>query len=318
MSKTKQTAILLCVLVGILILTLVLAKMTPLETSRAAFDLQGHRGARGLMPENSIPAFLHALEMGVTTLEMDVVINAQGHVVVSHEPWMSAKICSHGDGREITEKEEKSLRIYAMSDGEVANFDCGSRGHPDHPRQHAMAVSKPCLGDVFSAVASHAEATGRSARFGQVLFNIEIKSFPGGDGLFHPQVMEFASVLYEIVKQHDAVERTTIQSFDPRALEAMHKLDPQISISLLVGNRDGLQTNLEQISFVPQIYSPDYHLLNRAQIDAAHAQDILVIPWTINDKKTMRELLDMGIDGLITDYPDLGADVLAEIATKPK
>jgi glycerophosphoryl diester phosphodiesterase len=109
------------------------------------------------------------------------------------------------------------------------------------------------------------------------------------------------------------IEQTTIQSFDTRALEAMHEIDPQISISLLVENQDGLAQNLERLSFVPQIYSPDYQLLDKAQIDAAHAQDILIIPWTINDEKTMRELVDMGVDGIITDYPDLGARVLAEI-----
>jgi len=283
------------------------------NTSLAAIDLQGHRGARGLLPENSIPAFLHALDVGVTTLEMDVAINADDHVVVSHEPWMSAKLCSHRDGREVTEEEEKTLRIYAMSDVELAGFDCGSRGHPDHPDQQAMPVSKPLLSDVFTAVAARAEATGRNARFGQVSFNIEIKSLPEGDRIFHPEVMEFASALYDVVKQHQLVEQTTIQSFDTRALEAMHKIDPHISISLLVENQDGLQQNLEQLSFVPQIYSPDYQLLDRDQIDAAHALDILVIPWTINDEKTIRELIGMGVDGIITDYPDLGARVLVGI-----
>jgi glycerophosphoryl diester phosphodiesterase len=279
----------------------------------AAIDLQGHRGARGLMPENSIPAFLHALDLGVTTLEMDVAINADGHVVVSHEPWISAKICLHRDGREITEEEERTLRIYAMSDVEVAGYDCGSLGHPDHANQKAMPVSKPLLSDVFTAVVARAEATGRNARFGPVLYNIEIKSLPEGDRIFHPEVMEFASTLYRVVQEHDLVEQTTIQSFDTRALEAMHEIDPQISISLLVENQDGLQQNLGRLNFVPQVYSPDYKLLDQDQIDAAHALDILVIPWTINDEKTMRELVGMGVDGIITDYPDLGTEVLAKI-----
>ena len=284
-----------------------------LETGHPGIDLQAHRGGRGLLPENSIPAFLHALDLGVTTLEMDVAINAAGHVIVSHEPWMSAKICSHGDGKEVTEDEKKSLRIYAMSDDEVAAFDCGSRGHPDHPRQQAMPVPKPLLSDVFQAVASRAEATDRNASFGQVLFNIEIKSLPEGDRIFHPVVMEFANALYRVVSEHKVVGQTTIQSFDVRALEAMHEIDPQISISLLVENQEGLQQNLARLSFIPQIYSPDHALLDRAQIDAAHAQNIKVIPWTVNDEKTMRELVEMGVDGLITDYPDLGVEVLAEI-----
>ncbi len=276
-------------------------------------DLQGHRGARGLLPENSIPAFLHALDLGVTTLEMDVAINAQGHVVVSHEPWMSAKICTHGNGKKVTEEEEKSLRIYAMSDADLAGFDCGSRGHPDHPRQQPMPVSKPLLNDVFHAVASHAATSGRNTRFGPVGFNIEIKSLPEGDRIFHPEVAEFAGALYRVVSENNVVGQTTIQSFDVRALEAMHAIDPQIAISLLVDNRQGLLQNLSRLSFIPQIYSPDYQLLDPAQIDAAHKQDIKVIPWTVNDEKTIRELVRMGVDGLITDYPDLGVRVLAEI-----
>jgi glycerophosphoryl diester phosphodiesterase len=276
-------------------------------------DLQGHRGARGLMPENSIPAFILALDLGVTTLEMDVAINAEGNVVVSHEPWMSATICTHGDGRAITEEEEKTLRIYAMSDVEVASFDCGSIGHPTYLQQQSMRVSKPLLKDVLLAVIQHVEETDRDNKSGQVLFNIEIKSLPEGDNIFHPEVMEFANILHTLISDHQLIEQTTIQSFDTRALEAMHEIDPDISIALLVENKDGLAHNLSQLSFVPQIYSPNYNLLDQAQIDAAHAQNILIIPWTVNDASSMRKLVAMGVDGLITDYPDLGTRVLAEI-----
>lgn len=277
------------------------------------FDLQGHRGARGLLPENTIPAFLHALDLGVTTLEMDTVINAEGHVVVSHEPWMSARICSHRDGRVVTEDEERNLRIYTMSDLEVAGFDCGSRGHPDFPRQQAMAVAKPLLRDVFLAVASHADAGKCRAGFDPVLFNIEIKSQPGTEGVFHPEVFEFANVLYDLLQEFEVLERTTIQSFDVRALEAVHQINPQLSTSLIVDNPQGLLANLRRLSFIPAIYSPYHALLDRQQIDAAHTQNIRVIPWTINDENSMRRLIGMGIDGLITDYPDLGMEVLGSI-----
>ena len=280
---------------------------------RPPIDLQGHRGARGLRPENSIPAFLHAMDLGVTTLEMDTVINAEGHVVVSHEPWMSAKICSHPDGRPVSEDEERKLRIYAMTDQEVAGFDCGKRGHPDFPRQRPMPVAKPLLRDVFAAVASHRVTGGRSARSEPLRFNIEIKSLPAYDGQFHPGVMEFAHALYSLVSEFGLVAQTTIQSFDVRALETVHQIDANISTSLIVDNNDGLQSNLGRLSFTPLIYSPFHELLDRQQIDAAHTQNIRVIPWTINDEATMRKLIGMGIDGLITDYPDLGMHVLRSL-----
>ena len=282
------------------------------DSSHKTIDLQGHRGARGLMPENTIPAFLLALDLGVSTLEMDVAINAEGHVVVSHEPWMSAKICSHSDGRHVSTDEEKSLRIYAMSDAELAAFDCGSRGHPDHPNQQTMTVAKPLLTDVLSAVARHIEQTDHVAKFGQVLFNIEIKSLPEGDNIFHPEVMEFANTLYQLINEHQLLDRTSIQSFDIRSLEAVHEIDPNVATVFLVENTQGLQANLALLSFSPTIYSPDYELLDQAQIDAAHAQGIRVIPWTINDAQSMRELISLGVDGLITDYPDIGMQVLAE------
>ena len=282
---------------------------SPIIMETPGIDLQGHRGARGLLPENSIPAFLYALELGVSTLEMDVAINAQGHVVVSHEPWMSAKICSHPDGRYVTEAEEKNLRIFAMTDEDVAGFDCGSRGHPDFPDQKVMPVAKPLLSSLFQAVALREMEIERPP----VLFNIEIKSLPQGDRIFHPPVQEFASALYGVLSEHGTLERTSVQSFDPRALEAMHNIDPDVPIVLLIENKDSLERNLARLSFKPQIYSPDYKLLNEMQVRSAHARDIRVIPWTVNDEETMNDLVKMGVDGLITDYPDVGIKVLTEL-----
>jgi len=318
---TRITFILLLVAIPITGLNYLMSDSTSEEPqlsqdasmSGVSIDLQGHRGARGLLPENTIPAFLLALDLGVTTLEMDVAINAEGHVVVTHEPWMSAKICSHSDGRHVTEDEEKSLRIYTMSDVELTAFDCGSRGHPDYPKQQAMAVSKPLLNDLFKAVSRHVEETNHDAKFGQVLFNIEIKSLPEGDHIFHPGAKEFASILYELINEHQLLDRTSIQSFDTRALEAVHTIDADVATVFLVDNNKGLKANLDLLSFTPTIYSPDYELLDQAQIDAAHEQGIRVIPWTVNDEKTMRELISQRVDGLITDYPDIGVQVLAEI-----
>ncbi len=286
------------------------ASVEPLaaDVANRTIDLQGHRGARGLLPENTIPAFQRALELGVTTLEMDVVINAESQVVLSHEPWISAKICTHPDGRNVTEHEEKQLRIYEMRHLEVAAFDCGSRGHPDFPSQQAMLLSKPLLADVLRAVATHSSASGRTP----VRFNIEIKSRPEYDGVFHPEVREYAKLLYEVLRDHDIVHRTTVQSFDDRALEAMHSIDSQVSTALLISNPNGFRENLARLSFVPEIYSPKYDLVDEELIRTAHAQNIQVIPWTVNDADIMRKLLDWGVDGLITDYPDLAVEVLSE------
>jgi glycerophosphoryl diester phosphodiesterase len=304
------TSFLLLILSGLFLSpTLVADQITGSKTIATNFDLQGHRGARGVFPENTIPAFLYALDLGVTTLEMDVVVNAEGTVYLSHEPWFSAEICSQPDGRKVTKKDEKELMIYTMSNDVVNSFDCGSRGHSDFPQQQAMPLSKPTLNDVFDAVESQLAESGRAP----VRYNIEIKSSADGDGITHPEVAEYARLLYELVQQNKLVERTSIQSFDTRALEATRALDSDISIVFLTDNINGLQKNLALLSFKPNIYSPRYSRLCKKKIKVAHAQNILVIPWTVNKEKAMRKLIGWGIDGLITDYPELGLRVLTEM-----
>jgi glycerophosphoryl diester phosphodiesterase len=291
------------ILIGSLVISSCAVQPEVMDIETRKIDLQGHRGARGLLPENTIPGFLLALELGVDTLEMDVAINAEGHVVLSHEPWMSADICQHPDGRSVTRGEQENLKIYQMSDAEVASYDCGSRGHADFPRQKAMPVAKPLLADVLKAVAPLST---------EVRFNIEIKSRPERDGVFHPEVGEYARLLYSVLQEHDVVSRSSIQSFDPRALEATHVLDPKISTVWLIERSRDFEKNLAYLSFVPSIYSPYYKLVNQALIDYMHDRDIQVIPWTVNKESTMRKLLTLGVDGLITDYPDLAVEVLNE------
>ena len=279
------------------------------KNEMTSIDLQGHRGARGVLPENTIPAFLHALELGVTTLEMDIAINADGNAVLSHEPWMSAKTCSHTDGTLVSEEEEKTLRIYAMSDAEVASFDCGSRGHPGFPKQKPMATSKPLLTEVFDAVAKY-ESENKQI---PVLFNIEIKSLPEGDKIFHPEVAEFAEILIRTINNHKLMERTSIQSFDSRALEAVHTIDANISTVWLIENRDSFADNLAKLSFTPSVYSPYYLLVNADLISAAHDLNIKVVPWTVNDADSVKSQIELGVDGIITDYPEMGLKVIAQL-----
>ena len=162
---------------------------------------------------------------------------------------------------------------------------------------------------MLEAVGQRSAETGREP----VLFNIEIKSAPQGDNVLHPQVTDFAQALYDVLKQYDMLERSSIQSFDPRALEAAYAIDPDVSLVLLVENNESFQHNLKRLSFKPDIYSPDYSRVDKDLVDAAHALGILVIPWTVNDEQAMRELSGLGIDGLITDYPDVAVRVLAEI-----
>jgi len=275
----------------------------------APFDLQGHRGARGLAPENTIPAFIKALEIGVTTLEMDAVISKDQVVFVSHEPWMNSAICSHPDGSPVSKEEEKGLRLYEMTAPEIALFDCGSRGNPTFPQQIPTAVSKPTLQSVLEAVSSWSAAhEGAKPRF-----NIEIKSSPDGDGILHPSVSTYAELLHKVLKGNDVLDRTSVQSFDERALVATHQIDPTVSLVWLISNDEGFEANMAKLPFIPSIYSPNHNLVDAALVQKVHEKGMQIIPWTINETDRMRFLMGLGIDGLITDYPDRAKDVLSQM-----
>ncbi|MDA1028875.1 MAG: glycerophosphodiester phosphodiesterase family protein [Bacteroidetes bacterium] len=273
------------------------------------FDLQGHRGARGLLPENTIPAFLLALDIGVTTLEMDAAISRDGEVILSHEPWFSAAICSHADGSPVTPEEEKSLIIFEMTAAEVAQFDCGLRGHPGFPEQQPMAVFKPRLKEVITAVNERVATRGLVAP----RYNIEIKSSPEGDEKYHPSPEEFARQLYEVLKAFNLLQMADVQSFDARALEAMHAIDPSVRLVWLIANEDGVDTNLAKLTFLPDIYSPNFNLVDSVMVSSLHQKGVKVVPWTVNDPLKMKELIELGIDGLITDYPDRGKALIEEL-----
>ena len=278
-------------------------------------DLQGHRGARGLAPENTIPAFRRALEMGVTTLEMDVVVSGDGKVVVSHEPWMSHEICTLPSGSPVPEDSAREHNLYRMTYAEIEQYDCGRRTHPDFPRQKKQAAVKPLLRDVIAVAETYATDHDRPP----VFYNIELKSRPGWDDTFHPAPEEFARRVLGAVHEGGVVARTTVQSFDPRALRAVRQLRldrgdepaPQLALLAVGGAANTLPDQLEELGFTPAVYSPGHSSVDDALLRAAHDRGLRVVPWTVNERADMRRLIRLGVDGLITDYPDVGREVVA-------
>jgi glycerophosphoryl diester phosphodiesterase len=264
------------------------------------FDIQGHRGARGLRPENSIPAFIMALDSGVTTIELDVAITKDKQVIVSHEPWISSAICLDSAGRAINEKEEKKFNIYQMTYEQVQLFDCGSIGNSNFPQQEKLKTSKPLLREVIVAVENHIKSYATY----EVDYNIEIKSSPEGDKKFHPTIEEFSDLIYKLVDEYIPLERVVIQSFDFRVLKYWHKKYPDIRLAALIENTKSIDANLADLGFKPSTYSPYFKLLNRDKVKYLHQQRIRVVPWTVNEISDMLSLKGMGVDGLITDYPD--------------
>lgn len=270
------------------------------------FDTQGHRGCRGLMPENTIPAFKKALEIGVKTLEMDVVITKDKQVVLSHDPFLSHEMCADSNGNRIAEEKEKEFRIYGMTYNQLQKFDCGSLPHPRFPEQEKMEVHKPLLSDVIDASESYAKELNRDLPF----YNIETKSTVEGDAIFHPKPEEFAQLLLDVVFEKGIQDRFILQSFDVRTLQYTHEKYPEIKLALLVENSLSIRENIELLGFTPNIYSCDYTLLTETGVAYSHSQKMEVIPWTINEKDKMKKWIEMGVDGIITDYPNRLKEVL--------
>jgi glycerophosphoryl diester phosphodiesterase len=213
---------------------------------------------------------------------------------------MSESICTKPDGSAVTKAESMSLRLMEMTYETIKQYDCGSRGNSRFPEQHAMAVHKPSLEDMVSAVRVHCEAAKRP----MPRFNIEIKSDPRADGIFTPKVEDFAKLVVSELERLKISHLCCIQSFDIRAIKAVHGLAPNQPLAFLVENKDGVEANLKLLDFVPSIYSPDYKLLRKKDIKALHKNGIKVIPWTVNDVKAMKKLRQWGVDGIITDYAD--------------
>ncbi|MGB8195100.1 MAG: glycerophosphodiester phosphodiesterase [Chitinophagaceae bacterium] len=273
-----------------------------LSSSTIAFDKQGHRGSRGLMPENTIPAMLKAIDLGVTTLEMDVVISADKKVVVSHDPYFNENITTAPDGKSLTKKEAATHLLYNMPYDSIKKYDVGLKPHPDFPRQQKISAVKPLLSDLLVACEAYAKLKGRT-----MLYNIEIKSKPENDGKKHPPVEEFVDLAMAVINNAKTADRTTVQSFDPRALQVMQRKYSAIVTSLLIEGTDkrSLDEQLQQLGFTPKVYSPHFSLVTTALLQQCHQKNMKVIPWTVNSLEEMERLKQLGVDGIITDYPDL-------------
>lgn len=263
-------------------------------------DLQGHRGCRGLLPENTIPAFMKALELGVTTLELDVVVSKDRKLVVSHEPWMSPEICKDTMGNPIPEADTPALNIFQMEYRDIAKCDCGSMPHPRFPDQENMATFKPLLTDVIEAAETWCKENGVSP----VRYNIETKSSPERDSIYLPLPGDFSDMLMSVIIGSGIQERATVQSFDVRTLQHIHEVYPDQELVLLVENDLSAQENLDKLGFIPEVYSPYYKLVDEALVTFCKQKDMLLIPWTVNEVEDMQRLVNMGVDGLISDFPD--------------
>ena len=263
------------------------------------FDLQGHRGYRGLYPENSTIGFLKSLHVGVNTIELDVVISKDKQVVVSHEPWISKNICIDQNGNRIINDKE-DFNIYSMEYNDIKKFDCGIIGNDKFPDQKKISVFKPTLNHVIKTVENYI----KEKKYKTVNYNIEIKSSDKTDLIFHPEVKEFSDLVVNVIKNKKILERTTVQSFDFRVLKYINKNYPEMALSVLVSENYDPLKNLDDLGFHPDIYSPNYKYLNKEDLELLKQKKIKIIPWTVNSYSDIAKILNLDVDGIISDYPE--------------
>jgi len=271
-------------------------------------DTQGHRGCRGLYPENTIEAFKHALELGVRTLELDVVVSKDKIVVVSHEPFFNHDIASTPDGKRVEKNKELSYNMYEMTFAEIQNFDVGLQVHPKYQEQKKIATTKPSLEQMIAISEDYAQSLGRSAPY----YNIEIKRTPKGDGIYHPEVEEFTDLTLQIIQDFGVEDRTSIQCFSIPVLQYLKEAYPTQKNVFLVANSKSIEKNIKELGFIPDIYSPSYNLINKNVLNFCKQNGVDLIPWTVNKPADMKRLINMGVDGIITDYPNLLLDLINE------
>ncbi len=264
-------------------------------------DVQGHRGCRGLWPENSIKGFLHALDLGVHTLELDIVFTKDLAVLVSHEPYFSSTICTYKDGTLIKKKEEQELKTYSYTLNEIKSlFICGNLRHPQFPNQQKHEHVKPSLEEVFTDVILYCKKQHKALPF----FNIEIKNVKKNQHLYQPEKVKMVELVMNVITSFEYEEKTTIQCFDPEIMNILHNQYPKQRNAFLVKNLLGYRYNLKRLDFKPTIYSPYYKRINMHMLNQLQSKNIKVIPWTINNEKDMKRFIEMGVDGIITDYPN--------------
>ncbi|MCB2410394.1 glycerophosphodiester phosphodiesterase family protein [Hymenobacter lucidus] len=270
-------------------------------------EVHGHRGCRGLWPENTLPAFRHAVALGVDVLELDVVISSDGQVVVSHEPWFSAAICRLPNGQPIDPTQERQHNLYQMPYAHIKQYDCGLTRHPNFPEQQLLPAYKPLLREVIRSVEMQVAQLDRAP----VRYSIELKTEPAGDAVFHPHPDEFVALVLAVIGEELTEPRTTILSFDHRILQQAQAAAPHIPLCLLIEDQVPLAEHLRALGFVPQVLGPAHWLLTPELLATVKNLDMRLVPWTVNDIITMRRLIEASVTGITTDYPDRLLQLLA-------
>lgn len=265
-------------------------------------EVHGHRGCRGLLPENTLPAFLHALALGVDVLELDVVISQDQQVVVSHEPWLSARLGTGPQGEPIDPAQERAYNLYHLPYATIRRCVVGAQPHPGFPLQQPLVTYRPLLRDVLQATEAACHQIGRPP----VSYSVELKSSATSDDSFHPQPARFVELVLAELAAAAVLPRTTLLSFDARILQVTRQLVPTLTLCLLSEDQIPATTLFQQLGFVPDTFGPDFQLLSQRRVEslAQSYPTLRLVPWTVNEIDDLQRIISWNVAGITTDYPD--------------
>jgi glycerophosphoryl diester phosphodiesterase len=297
---------------------------------KSTFDLQGHRGARGLKPENTLPAFEVAFDLGVTSVETDVHLTADGVPILFHDPVVSDRLCRAIPGS-LAADLANPPKISSLTLAQMRGYRADRNPDPGRfPKQDNQATplarmfgdrhgidpfTPPTLADLFAFTSAYSGDLGRAAgksaeqrqRARQVRFDLELKRVP-----FRPEVIgnqgsapdRFEQEILARVRLMEMIERTTVRSFDHRCVRCLREQEPRLTGAVLVAGTAPVSAAELARQADAQIYCPELEFLDQKQVQQIHAAGIRVVPWTVNDPDDWARLLDWGVDGITTDYPD--------------
>jgi len=272
----------------------ILAVGAAIGGERDEFDLQGHRGCRGLLPENTMPAFERALELEVTTLEFDLQVTRDRVVIVAHDQQLNPALCRYDDGSKVTRAAFKDLDY-----DDLTHIECGSRRAAGFGEQQTVPNARiPMFVEVLTLA--------RDADY-PVRVSVEIKLQDARKAI---PVDEFARLVVDGLRATGMETRAIVQSYEPAALRAVAALAPEIPRAILVRKRARYDAAIEESNAT--ILSPKHPSLRQEDVDSMQARGIPVVPWTVNDPPDIRRVLGLGVDGIISDYPDRVIAIRAE------
>lgn len=277
--------------------------------------VQAHRGGAALYPENTIPAMLNAVSIGVTTLELDLQVTRDSQVVVSHDSYLNSNKVLYPNGNQIPTEKEQALQLFSMDYDYISKFDIGTLKTVQFPRRKNLHCAIPTLTNLIDCVETYACSRGRK----QINYNIEIKSGIEKDGRITPDYKTFCDLTMQVLSQKTLNDRLCIQSFDSRALNYIRQKYPSVQLSYLVDETHrSVREILNDLDFIPDIISPIYSIVDANFVIDAHHNNMKVIPWTVDAEEEVLRLKMIGVDEIITNQPDSVQTWLANDSQRTK